>query len=286
VRLTLICAVGIGAMTMAERAEAFCRTTTTMPASYDEAEFGCWDGGVPLHWPMPQVPYGVAAVGSPLREITGTEATRIADLAFSSWKDARCDGGPPSVEGFDDGPFASVPEASDCTTSQSCDPVAHDVIVFDDDGGPFDDQNTIALTTVSYGVDDGKIFEAKTEVNSAQFELTLGEPPPGSSAIDLQAIFTHEAGHFFGLAHTPDTTSIMYYQYQPGAVVLTPDDVNGICTIYPPPGPSNGACSLSPARTQSHSSWAEVALAALSACYAARRLRARRARSNRRQSTV
>src|ERR1019366_8185381 len=53
---------------------------------------------------------------------------------------------------------------------------------------------------------------------------------------DLGSILTHEAGHFLGLAHTADTSAVMYASYSPGATVLTPDDVAGICSIYPSDG--------------------------------------------------
>jgi hypothetical protein len=250
-RLLLFCVVVLGAEVVAVRAEAFCRTTTTTssePLGYNPAVSGCWEGGVPLHWSISQVPYGVAAAGSPLRKVTGAEATRVADLAFFAWENAGCDGGGPSIEGIDDGPLSSVPDASDCATSLSCDPEVHDVIKFDDAEWPYDDPvNTIALTTVSYGVDDGRIFEAFTEVNSAEQNLTTLEPP-AADAYDLRAILTHEAGHFLGLAHATETSSIMYAYYQPGAIQLMPDDVNGICAVYPPAG-SGGSCSLAMSRT-------------------------------------
>jgi hypothetical protein len=121
----------------------------------------------------------------------------------------------------------------------------------------------------------GRIFEAKTEVN-ATLSLTTEEPPPaGSEAFDLRIILTHEAGHFLGLAHATETTSIMYAYYQAGATVLTPDDVSGICTIYPPSGPSSGACSVTRLHLQKGSSQALAAWIALCICGAARR-RARR----------
>jgi hypothetical protein len=159
--------------------------------------------------------------------------------------------------------------------SESCDPVKHDVIVFDDESWPYDDtENTIALTTVNYGVEDGRIFEAKTEVNSENQPLSTEEPPL-SGTYDLQAVFTHEAGHFLGLAHATETTSIMYAFYQAGAIQLTSDDVSGICTIYPPSESSHGACSFVPARTRSASSEVEAALVALCLCWGARRRRLR-----------
>ena len=115
----------------------------------------------------------------------------------------------------------------------------------------------LALTTVTYGVDSGEIYDADIEVNTAQHTITAQEPPP-AGAYDLQAILTHEAGHFFGMAHATDTSPIMYAQYKPGAITLTDDDVTGICTIYPPL-PKSGGCTAAPA---SQDSWAAGAIAA------------------------
>ena len=117
---------------------------------------------------------------------------------------------------------------------------------------PHDDKaNTLALTTVTYGVDDGTIFEAFTEVNTAQHQVTAQEPPPaGSTAYDLQAILTHEAGHFFGLAHATEATSVMYAFYQPGAIKLTADDTSGFCAIYPPGTPHRGGCACDSGSSQ------------------------------------
>jgi MYXO-CTERM domain-containing protein len=136
----------------------------------------------------------------------------------------------------------------DCGLVQ-CDPTVHDslhVIVFDDAAWPHNDpNNTLALTTVTYGVDSGQIYDADMEINTAEHSITATEPPPAGS-YDLQAILTHEAGHFFGLAHATSATPIMYARYQPGAVTLTSDDVDGICSMYPPITKSGCACTSTP----------------------------------------
>jgi hypothetical protein len=201
---------------------------------------------VPLAWAPGRVPYEVATAAS--KQVSLADATRAADLAFQAWNAAQCDGGAPGVQAYDDGPVAvpgglegdALAAWAGCTDSTSCEPTAHDVIVFDDDSWPNNDPtNTLALTTVSYGLDDGRIFEAYTEVNSAQHQITTTEPPPADGhSYDLQAILTHEAGHFLGLAHATATSSIMYAYYRPGAIALTPDDVDAICTVYPTPPPS------------------------------------------------
>jgi MYXO-CTERM domain-containing protein len=153
-----------------------------------------------------------------------------------------------------------------CAESNSCAPIAHDVIVFDDAAWPYNDPvNTLALTTVTFGVDHGEIFEAYTEVNSAEHQLTTTEPPPaGGQTYDLQAILTHEAGHFLGLAHATDTSSIMYAYYTPGAITLTPDDLDAICAVYPQPSPKAGcACSAGGAGPGSAAVAAGLSLAVL-----------------------
>ncbi len=229
----------------AGHARAYCRTTTDpVEAGYDPVVRGCWTDGTPLAWKAGRVPYGVSAAAS--TQVSLAEATRIADLAFAAWNDVSCPNGAPTVRAYDDGPIASIPDASDCSSSTMCNPQSHDYIVFDDQVWPHDDPaNTLALTTVTFGVDDGTIFEAFTEVNStSSHPLTTQEPPPaGSGAYDLQAILTHEAGHFFGLAHATSTGSIMYAYYKPGKVTLTDDDIAGFCAMYDPSTGGKGGCA-------------------------------------------
>jgi hypothetical protein len=279
--LSLPLAVGLVLAGLAgtRSAHAYCRTTTSpVPAGYDPTVNGCWPQGVPLAWKATRVPYGVAAAASD--QVSLADATRIADLAFGTWNDATCSYGPPVIEAYDDGPIASVPDASDCSTSSECDPQTHDVIEFDDVVWPHDDPaNTLALTTVTFGVDDGAIFEAYTEVNATPgHPLTTQEPPPADSdAYDLQAILTHEAGHFFGLAHAAETTSIMYAYYKPGKIALTADDIAGFCAIYPwQPKSSSGGCAEAnaDATTGGAGAWSLLLLGV--ALVAARITRARR----------
>jgi hypothetical protein len=249
--------IALGVLAVSSEARAYCRTTTGhAPLGYDPAVSGCWTQGKALGWPAGRIPYGVSSAGS--QYVTPSEATRVADLAFAAWNDVVCANGPPDVQAYDVG-LLMQPDASDCATSAMCDPAAHDIIVFRDAAWPYDDPvNTLALTTVSYGVNDGVIFEAIVEVNTAQHAVTAVEPLPDAApagAFDLQAILTHEAGHFFGLAHATDTQAVMYAYYQSGAITLTPDDVAGMCAMYgpPPPGQASSGCATS--RAERESSW-------------------------------
>jgi hypothetical protein len=113
-----------------------------------------------------------------------------------------------------------------CSESTSCNATAHDVIVFDDDAWPYNDPvNTLALTTVTYGADDGRIFEAYTEVNSARNQLTTAEPPPTNGARST--------------CRRSSPTRPATGRDQP-----TADDITAICAVYPPQSASKGcACT-------------------------------------------
>jgi hypothetical protein len=268
--------VVLGALAASGEARAFCRTTTSgAPLGYDPAVSGCWTKGIPLAWPSGRVPYGVSSAGS--KYVTPSDAVRVADLAFTAWNESVCANGPPTVQAYDVG-LLTQPDASDCATSGSCNPAAHDLIVFRDAAWLYDDPvNTLALTTVSYGVNDGVIFEALVEVNTAQHPVTAVEPPPPSTSgvFDLQAILTHEAGHFLGLAHATETQAVMYAYYQAGAITLSADDVAGICAMYGPSPPGTNASS-SCATPQANGARGSGCVAAAFAFIAVLRRRARR----------
>jgi len=260
----------VGALGLAREANAFCRTISVPAAvGYDPAQTGsCWTGGdagpgVFLAWPArSRVAYSLVASGSVVSNaalpISLADATAAADLAFAAWAGASdaggaplCAGGGPNVEAYDNGPVDPSVAATDCGLNPCADTV-HDtkhLIVFRDTPWPYHDStNTLALTTVTYGVISGTIYDADTEINTNQHMVTTVEPPPVSgyppNTYDLQAILTHEAGHFMGLAHATDTNAIMYAYYHPGSVDLTADDVAGICAIYPPLPPKGGSCAF------------------------------------------
>ncbi|HEX8792020.1 MAG TPA: matrixin family metalloprotease, partial [Polyangiaceae bacterium] len=217
-------------------ARAYCRTTTVHePVPYDPVQSGCWTQGKPLAWAAGQrIPYTLTK--SPSASITLVEATHAVHLSFDTWNAASCNGSSPNVQAYDDGPISIDAAASDCGL-HPCDPSVHDglhVIVFDDASWPFDDpNNTLAMTTVTYGVDSGEIYDADVQINSWQHPISAVEPPQNGT-YDLQSILTHEAGHFLGFAHATSTVPIMYAQYQPGHTQLTLDDEDAICTVYPP----------------------------------------------------
>ena len=227
----------------APRARAFCRTTAeVIPADYNPVVSGCLNG-TPLAWTTMPVSYQIFQGAS--AQVSLAEATPIIDAAFAKWPAASCSPTDASKHpdlSIEDNGITDAPdpcEGAPCDLTQYA---AH-AIYFRDDSWPYTDSaNEIALTTVTYGVDDGRIFSAIMEINSHDNEFSVSSPP-AEGAISLEAVVTHEAGHFVGMAHSQDTGAIMYAYYRGDEVTLTADDEEGICTVYPP-APSGCSCHL------------------------------------------
>jgi hypothetical protein len=151
---------------------------------------------------------------------------------------------------------------------------------------------TLALTTLTFNVETGEIFDSDVEINSFENELTTTDT---AVQADLESIIVHEAGHFLGLSHTCDQTATMYRDYTFGDVslrTLEADDIAGICAIYPPGEPEEcnptprhgfsrqcasgvekGCCTTAPGSPRQHGPWA-IGIALLGAgLLAARRFR-------------
>lgn len=245
IHLSLLALLGVATLTPS--ALAYCRTTTCdTKASCAIApedccvldSNGCDTRGLPLVWPTACVSYAIQEDGSPVRGISAEETSAIVDDAFAAWSRASCASG-------------TVPDIQlENLGFVSCgDPVFQtegggnaNVWMFRDDGwthasrsssSAYFDTGTLALTTVSFHIPTGHIYDADVEFNSARMQLVVDAGP---FEIDLPSIATHEAGHFLGLDHTTDPFSTMQEGYTPGTTLLrtlSRDDENGICAIYP-----------------------------------------------------
>jgi hypothetical protein len=219
-----------GALFSAVPASAYCRGLTVAgpdPASTHEC-FGGGPGIFELFWRNRCVGYSLQKDAS--KQITLEQATEVAAQAFAAWSAVDCGGGPPSIVAMDEGPVVcSVVEYSPNAPNQH-------VIVFRDDAWPYDDPyNALALTKITYDAVTGEIVDADMEINSHD-QTIVATGPAAPPSYDLASILTHEAGHFLGLAHSVDTSAVMYTYYRPGSNVLTADDTAGICSIYAPDG--------------------------------------------------
>jgi len=276
-------------------AAAFCRTRTCDlgdPAENCEIVAGCIVSGLPLYWPSRCVSFGVQEQGSPLRGISYEQTRQVVIDGFLQWQNAPCpDGGQPSIQIADFGRITcSQPEYNQTSPNAN-------VVMFRD-AWPYTEEDllpgdTLALTTVTFNVETGEIYDADIEINSEDAEsLAIGEVRP--SDIDLHSVLTHEIGHFLGLSHTSVSGATMLPSLSEGQTDLATieaDDIAGICTIYPPDRTTTstscvprhgfstecateetGCCTIAPgARSARTESWALVLTALGLALFAARR---------------
>jgi hypothetical protein len=209
-------------------ASAFCRTTTeALPPNYSPSR-GCFTEGLFLFWRNACVGYSISAAAS--RSIPYDEAKRVIDASFQTWMNTSCGGGPPGISVTSQG-------AAECTEVRYNKTVGNqNLIVFRDDLWPYSDPNsTLGLTTVTFDATNGEILDADMELNASGRNLSTTDAVP-PNGFDLPSVVTHEAGHFFGLAHATDTRSTMFASYKPGTTALrslAADDIAGLCAAYP-----------------------------------------------------
>jgi hypothetical protein len=275
-------------------ASAYCRTTTCTPSTcVPSADCAyCMEGGLPLYWPGGCASFSVQWDGSPLRGISATVTRDLVENAFGKWIGVDCGGGSPSVALYKtDNVVCNKQEYNQDSGNAN-------IWMYRDDGWPYvSSAATLALTTVTYNVKTGEIFDADVEINSADNPITVGDD---QVQFDLDSIITHESGHFLGLAHSCDQLATMFVSYKLGDTALRSleaDDINGICAIYPPgkdvsncdptprhgfatecgsPPAEKGCCTTAPGTPSRSGSAAVLALLAGLALGSARRRRRRR----------
>jgi MYXO-CTERM domain-containing protein len=227
--------LGLGIVLGAGPAGAYCRTTTCDIPNPPE---GCtWDAdhcatsGYPLLWPEGCAWFGVQKDGSNKSGISYDTLHDVIASAFSKWSKANCEGGAAPAFEMQDTDLLYGPV--ECPVHEFNKHAANaSAWMFRDDSWPYQDpKNTIALTSVSVDLTNGRILDADCEINSFGTKITTS----GANGADLEAIVTHEAGHFLGLAHSKVAEATMAPNY-PGTSIrsLAPDDEKGICAVYPP----------------------------------------------------
>jgi len=225
---------------LSAHSSAFCLTYTCDAKKGEclkDPETGCYQGGKALFWASSVVSYDVQQDGSALQGINYDQLHTVVVEAFQRWQDVSCDedGNHPSISLVDFGKVACAkPEYNKAQKNQN-------VITFHDAEWPYQNSGaeTLALTTVFFNPETGEIYDANIEINSYQTagsppKFVIGEGEPGSDQDDLNAVLTHEIGHFLGLSHSIIGTSTMYQSYQSGMTSLEDDDIAAICASAPP----------------------------------------------------
>jgi Matrixin len=223
------CAIVLAVAAVAAPAHAYCRTSSC--DLHPESWHVCTpsepdDCGTPLFWAKPCVEWSLQKDAS--TQVTFAQAEQIVTAAFATWMSAPCPGG--------DTPRINLTEAepAECHQIEYNQTAGNaNIIMFRDNGWPYAPFE-IALTTVTYNLDTGEIYDADMELNSTDFQFTTGDT---GVVVDLASIVTHEMGHFLGLNHSPNTDATMFGNYERGTTTLrdlSDDDSAGICAIYPP----------------------------------------------------
>jgi hypothetical protein len=211
-------------------ASAFCRSTTcrdtpTKPCKVDDDQ--CPADGAPLRWPTSCLAYAMNRLGT--QSLDPADTRPVIAKAFAAWTDVKCPNGTIAKMAF------TEIDPVKCKKSEyNKDGPNVNVVLFQDNDWKYRGiDGTLAKTSVTYNDDTGEIYDADIEVNAANNEITIDD---SDIEYDLQAILTHEVGHFIGIAHSPRSNAVMYASYSPGSVAqrkLTDDDIAALCTIYP-----------------------------------------------------
>jgi hypothetical protein len=222
-------------MFAAADAQAFCRSTTCRSTAEKECpkdEDGCVTSGKKLIWNTSCLGFAIQEDGTRLLDLEG-QAVPALKAAFGAWSGVACPSGKPATLNF------TAPKDYIACKKSQYNPQGKNVnvVFFQDDTWNYRGLDaTLAKTSVTYNDDTGEIYDADIEVNAAKNVLTTSTDP-SKAQYDLQAIMTHEVGHFIGIAHSANSSAVMFASYSPGSLTqrtLTDDDIDAVCAIYPP----------------------------------------------------
>ena len=174
----------------------------------------------------------------------------IVTKAFAKWASVDCGGGRHPSFGLQDtdelyGAVVCDQHEYNQQIANNQPPANASTWLFRTTDWPPSYSGVIALTTLTIDKRDGQILDADVEVDGTASPVTGGPQITTSETSigdekSLDAIVTHESGHFLGLAHSLNRDATMFYAYSDGTETLERDDVTGICTVYP--GTSKPAC--------------------------------------------
>jgi MYXO-CTERM domain-containing protein len=221
------------------------------------------------------IPFRFAQKGT--KRLINEEVRQEIRAAFFRWTEVTCGGRRTSLRFTEQEMFDGdkpLPLATPPYKSQPADePFA---IFFRDDTwpNPRTQGETIAQTNTNFLPGNGHIRYVDIEINTADFEFSLSDSlEKAQGKKDIQAVITHEVGHYIGLDHSLAPLSIMVAGYCEtaqrcsGDVAksrrLQTDDINAVCALYPP-GATYGeddssGCQTSPGGTRA--SWPALAMA-------------------------
>jgi hypothetical protein len=228
----LMLSIGLVCIAAPEHAMAYRQTKTCLSNAERDEDAPtnlptCARGqvGWPVRWPAREIPYMINRKGFDgiLPAVNGEinpEVLSTLRQSMRQWSDANCSDFKFTYMGLTD-VAAHSPEDG------------VNVITFVDDRWA-ETSATIALTSTTM-TQQGVLVDADMEFNVRAHRFTV-TTPVGSGAMDLANTTTHEAGHMLGLDEAAGKEATMYYSApteESQKRDLHPDDIAGICAIYP-----------------------------------------------------
>lgn len=237
-RPSLVVALALVALSPTRAAHAYCFTSTCKGKSlcFEEEAPGC----LPTRWVSRCV--GFAVNDKSVDGISAEDLREVTARAFLRWRSADCgDGAPPGL-------FAEYMGKVECDVAEyNRDAGNANIVVMTK--SPDDDDlsgHTFALTTTSFDPNTGELLGADIELNFRDHTFSIGDE---EVLVDLEAVLTHEVGHFLGIAHSEDVEATMFPFYEEGTTeirTLSEDDATAICILYPPDRDIDATCNPLP----------------------------------------
>ena len=247
--LLSLTAGGLHAMWPAD-ASAWCRMTTSqrrptvsMPCVLPDP-----DADPPEHfleWRRPCSAMTLSMIATS-RDLSDQEVLSALERSVASWEAVDCDGSPLGID------IEVWSERSTCEMPFYRDNGANvNTLMFVGEWGDrMYDPAAFAVTTVWHRKSTGEILDVDMEVNEQRgpYGVCPTDGCTDARTVDLENVFTHEMGHYLGLAHSTELEATMFASAVAGETLkrdLHADDIEGICAVYPP-GTPEGECDHTP----------------------------------------
>lgn len=234
----------LGVLGVAERSFAFCRLTTCdeNDSSCRRNKGNCVRDGVAVVWNTSTLPYRISAKGS--AKLDEDKMQKAVRAAFDAWQNVDCENGRTSLR-FEEGPAITEDKPLGLSAKDAKEAGVEPFGIYfrDDEWQQAEGAEAYAATGQSFGTRKGVISYADIELNTLEANFTFDDDQ-APSAVDFQAVLTHEVGHYLGLAHSDDPDSIMAPVYctsderckangTVGKRALADDDIAAVCALYP-----------------------------------------------------